>query len=85
MNTRPIILMETTRKYFTKILTNRISMICKEKNVLREPNFAGLPEESTLESIQLLNNICEEAREKQKELVWVKRIPELWDKVMGRK
>ncbi|MBU3715287.1 MAG: UDP-3-O-(3-hydroxymyristoyl)glucosamine N-acyltransferase, partial [Ferruginibacter sp.] len=24
------------------------------------------------------------AREKQKELVWVKRIPELWDKVMGK-
>jgi UDP-3-O-[3-hydroxymyristoyl] glucosamine N-acyltransferase len=24
------------------------------------------------------------AREKQKELVWVKRIPELWEKVMGK-
>src|SRR5438477_7253839 len=70
MNTRPIILIETTRKCFTKILTNRISTICKEKNVLREPNFAGLPGESTLEPIQLLNNICEEAREKKKEL-WI--------------
>ncbi|MEO8771381.1 MAG: UDP-3-O-(3-hydroxymyristoyl)glucosamine N-acyltransferase [Ferruginibacter sp.] len=27
----------------------------------------------------------QDAREKQKELVWVKRIPELWDKVMGKK
>src|SRR5438477_2114461 len=70
MNTRLIMLMETTRKCFTKILTNRISTICKEKNVLREPNFAGLPGESTLEPIQLLNNICEEAREKKKEL-WI--------------
>lgn len=26
-----------------------------------------------------------EAKEKMKELVWIKRIPELWDKVMGRK
>ena len=26
-----------------------------------------------------------EAKEKMKELVWMKRIPELWDKVMGRK
>ena len=68
MNTRPIMLMETTRKCFTKILTNRISTICKEKNVLRGPNFAELPGESTLEPIQLLNNICEKAKEKQKEL-----------------
>jgi UDP-3-O-[3-hydroxymyristoyl] glucosamine N-acyltransferase len=27
----------------------------------------------------------EDAREKMKELVWVKRIPELWEKVMGKK
>ena len=27
----------------------------------------------------------QDAREKQKELVWVKRIPELWEKVMNRK
>lgn len=26
-----------------------------------------------------------DAREKKKELVWIKRIPELWDKVMGKK
>jgi UDP-3-O-[3-hydroxymyristoyl] glucosamine N-acyltransferase len=27
----------------------------------------------------------EEARQKVKELVWIKRIPELWEKVMGKK
>ncbi|HJS54090.1 MAG TPA: UDP-3-O-(3-hydroxymyristoyl)glucosamine N-acyltransferase [Chitinophagaceae bacterium] len=27
----------------------------------------------------------EEAREKMRELVWIKRIPQLWEKVMGRK
>jgi UDP-3-O-[3-hydroxymyristoyl] glucosamine N-acyltransferase len=27
----------------------------------------------------------EDAREKMKELVWIKRIPQLWEKVMGRK
>src|SRR6185369_384714 len=69
-NTRPIVLMETTRKCFTKILTNRLSLICKEKHVLRGPNFAGLPGESTQEPIQLLNSICEEAREQNKEL-WI--------------
>ena len=62
--------MESTRKCFTKIITNRISIIYKKKNVLRGSNFAGLPGESTLEPIQLLNNICEETREKKKEL-WI--------------
>jgi exonuclease III/ribonuclease HI len=69
-NTRPIVLMEATRKCFTKIINNRLSLTCKEKNVLRGPNFAGLPGESTQEPIQLLNNICEEAREQNKEL-WI--------------
>ena len=26
---------------------------------------------------------AEEARDKMKEFVWIRRIPELWDKVMG--
>ena len=37
---------------------------------MKGPNFAGLPGESTMEPIHLLNNICEEAREKGKEL-WI--------------
>ena len=69
-NTRPIILLNTSRKCFTKIITNRLSSICKEHNILAGPNFAGLPEESTQEPIHLLNNIIEEAREKKKEL-WI--------------
>ena len=70
VNTRPIMLMETTRKCFTKIITNRLSTICKKKSILRGPNFTGLPGKSTLEPIQLINNICEEAREQRKEL-WI--------------
>jgi len=69
-NTRPIILLEATRKCFTKILNNRLALICKNKNILKGPNFAGLPGESTSEPIHLLNNICEEAREENKEL-WI--------------
>ena len=69
-NTRPIVLLEVTRKCFTKLLTERLSGICKERNILRGPNFAGLPGESTMEPIHLLNNICEEAREEGKEL-WI--------------
>jgi exonuclease III len=69
-NTRPIVLLEVTRKSFTKIITNRLAKICKENNILRGPNFAGLPGESTSEPIHLLNNICEDARENSKEL-WI--------------
>src|SRR5208282_5481806 len=69
-NTQPIILLETSRKCLTKIITNRLSTICKKHNILSGPNFAGLPEESTQEPIQLLNNICENARDKGKEL-WI--------------
>ena len=69
-NMRPIVLLEVTRKCFTKIITERLGGICKDKNILRGPNFAGLPGESTMEPIHLLNNICEEAREKGKEL-WI--------------
>ena len=65
-NTRPIVLLETTRKCFTKIITDRLGGICKRKNILRGPNFAGMPGENTMEPIHLLNNICEEAREMAK-------------------
>ena len=69
-NTRPIVLLKTTRKCFTKILTDRLGEICKRKNILREPNFTGLLGKSTMEPIHLLNNICKEARETGKEL-WI--------------
>ena len=62
--------METTRKYFTKIITNRLSKICKTRQILKGPNFAGLSGESIQEPIQILNSICKEARKENKEL-WI--------------
>ena len=66
INTRPIILLDTSRKCLTKIITNRLLSICKNHNILVGPNYADLPEENIQEPVHLLNNICEEAREKGK-------------------
>src|SRR5438876_11335026 len=70
INIRSIILLDTSRKCLTKIITNRLSAICKKHNILTGLNFAGLPGKSMQEPIQLINNLCEEAREKGKEL-WI--------------
>ena len=69
--TRPITLLECPRKILFKILTNRLTKILgNNKNILGEYNFAALPGSSTIEPINILNNIIEDAREKNKEL-WV--------------
>src|SRR5438552_13477030 len=67
INTRPIILLETSRKLLIKILTNRFFTICKNYNILKDSNYADMPEKSTQKLIHVLNNICEEARKKKKE------------------
>ena len=53
-----------------RILNNRLSKVLKEKSILKEHNYAGLPEDSTSVPIHVLNNIIEEAREQKKEL-WI--------------
>lgn len=42
-NTRPITLLETLRKLFMKILTNRLSNVIVKHNILMGYQFAGLP------------------------------------------
>lgn len=42
----------------------------QRKNILKGPNFAGLLGESIMKPVHLLNNICEEACKKDKEL-WI--------------
>jgi Reverse transcriptase (RNA-dependent DNA polymerase) len=66
--TRPITLMETLRKIFTKILTIRLSEILKTNNILSGNNYAGLPGGRTSYPIHILNNTIEDAREHKKEL-----------------
>ena len=68
---RPITLLEILRKILMKILTNRLSSkLVENYNILKDHNYAGLPEKSTHEPIHILNAIMEEAREKKKEL-WI--------------
>jgi hypothetical protein len=70
LNLRPIALLETPRKIFTKIITNRLAKIIQEYNLLQENNWAGLPGGSTKNPINLLNECREDAIHKNKDL-WV--------------
>src|SRR5215216_2932544 len=58
-NTRPITLLETIRKAFTKILNARLQKILIKSNALSGLNFAGLPHQSTLEPLHIINNHLE--------------------------
>jgi hypothetical protein len=66
--TRPIALLETARKIFTKGIYNRIAPILTKHKILSESNWAGLPGGSTAGPIHIINNCIEDAREKQKPL-----------------
>ena len=68
--TRPIALLETARKIFTKGIYNRIAPILTKQEVLSDSNWAGLPGGSTAGPIHIINNCMEDAREKQKPL-WI--------------
>ena len=69
-NIRPIALIETFRKVVTKVLTKRLTKVLMRREILKGPNFAGLPGNSTEQPVHILNMMMEEAREKDKE-IWV--------------
>src|ERR1044071_1606201 len=69
-NTRPITLLETLRKALVRLLNNRLAKIMVKNKVLQSNQFAGLPQSSTFEPIRILNEILQDAKEKNNE-IWV--------------
>src|ERR1051325_8528817 len=69
-NTRPIVLLETTRKAMIRLLNNRLAKIMVDHQVLKGNQFAGLPGTSTFEPLHILNEIVQDAKE-QKQEIWV--------------
>ncbi|EXX70897.1 hypothetical protein RirG_083450 [Rhizophagus irregularis DAOM 197198w] len=67
-NTRPITLLETARKFFVKILTNRLSNIFITNDILKGYQFAGLPKKSTFEPLRIVNEIINYANDNKKEM-----------------
>jgi len=67
-NTRPITLIDHSRKIFTKLLTNRLSDILLKHRVLSPLNYAALPFQSTLQPISQLSSIIEIATTQKQEL-----------------
>ena len=67
-STRPIMLLETFRKLVVRIVQKRLSKVLVERQILKGANFAGLSSESTMAPIHVLNNVIEDAIQKEKEL-----------------
>ena len=61
-NTRPISLIEHTKKLYTKILTNQLSQVLTSHQILNSHNYVALPGNSTNNPIHILNNFLEDAK-----------------------
>jgi hypothetical protein len=68
--TRPITLLDTCRKIFTKAIANRLAQIFTKHHILSEHNWAALPGNSTQDPIHILQAIIEHAKENNQQ-AWI--------------
>jgi hypothetical protein len=61
-NTRPITLLETTRKLLIKIITKRLNSFLAMNNILQWNNRAGIIGESCFQPIQFTQHVIEQSR-----------------------
>ena len=61
-------LLETFRKLIVRIVQKRLSKVLVKRQILKDTNFAGLSSKSTIVLIHVLNNIIEDAIQKEKDL-----------------
>jgi len=66
--TRPITLIDHTRKLFTKILSNRLTTTIMRYEVLSPMNFAAFPHQSTIQPVTQLTQMIEDANTNGKEI-----------------
>ena len=67
-NVRPIVLLEAFRKVVVRVVGKRLDIVLTKHNILQGPNYTGLSGSSTSSPIHIMNNLIEEAREKNKEI-----------------
>jgi hypothetical protein len=60
-DTRPIALVDSVRKLFTGIINKRFTKVLKANHILSSLNFAGLPEQSTLEPLTIVDSAMQAA------------------------
>jgi len=66
--TRPITLIDHTRKCFTKILTSRMTAIIMRNEILSPMNHAAFPHQSTFQPVSKFTHIIEDALTNNKEI-----------------
>jgi len=66
--TRPITLIDHTRKCFTKILTSRMTHIIMKNDILSPHNYAAFPHQSTIQPVAQFTQILEDALVCHKEI-----------------
>src|SRR6266487_6127510 len=69
--TRPIVLIKTARKIFTKILTNRLEHVCRHHDILKSNNCSILKGTSTYVPINILTNILDDTKTTPDKKAWL--------------